>query len=308
MTTDTDLAAAYTRARPRLVRVAYAVLGSHAEAEDVVSDCWIRLTSAHARDPILDVDAWATVAVARRALDVLRSARVRRETYVGPWLPEPILHELDAGAVAPDPADRVTMDDTVSFALMVVLESLSPAERTSWVLHDLFGLEFTEVATAVGRSPAAVRQLAARARKHVAAGAPRVDVDVAQHEAAVQAFALASAGGDLGALICVLDPNVVLTSDGGGQVSAALRPVRTADRVARLVLGIARKIEPSQVMIPMRVNGMTGLVLLEGDQVVAVVSLTVQDGLISRIDLIRAPGKLPHVSALPVPSPDSEVR
>jgi RNA polymerase sigma-70 factor, ECF subfamily len=162
------------------------------------------------------------------------------------------------------------------------------------VLHDLFGMEFTEVATVVGRTPAAVRQLATRARKHVAAGAPRLEVDVAQHEAAVQAFALASAGGDLAALIGVLDPNVVLTSDGGGQVSAALRPVYSADRVARFVLGIARKIEPTQQMIPMSVNGLTGLVLVEGDQVVAVVSLTVLDGLITRIDLVRAPGKLPH--------------
>jgi RNA polymerase sigma-70 factor (ECF subfamily) len=291
VSTDAELAAAYTQARPRLVRIAYAVLGSNAEAEDVVSECWPSLTAANAREPVLDIDAWATVAVARRALDELRSARARRERYVGPWLPEPLLNERSLSA---DPAERVTLDDTVSFALLVVLEALTPAERTAWVLHDLFGMEFTEIAGVVGRTPAAVRQLAARARKHVTAGAPRIDVNTAEHRAAVAAFSLAAAGGDLAALVAVLDPDVTLTSDGGGAVSTARRPVHGADRVARFMIGIAGKIRPGQRVTPTIVNGAPGLAVLQGEQITAVASLTVASGRISRVDLILAPGKLPH--------------
>jgi RNA polymerase sigma-70 factor, ECF subfamily len=165
-----QLAEGYHRDRPRLVRIAYAVLGSHAEAEDVVADCFTRLLAADQAEPVRDVEAWATVAVGRRALDVLRSARTRREVYVGPWLPEPIVTAMPG--MAPDPADRVTLDESVGYALLVVLESLTPAERTAWVLHDLFGMPFGEVATVVGRTVPAVRQLASRARRHVAAGAP----------------------------------------------------------------------------------------------------------------------------------------
>ena len=149
------LAQAYDEARPRLV--AYAVLGSNTDAEDVVSDGWPRLIAADDREPILDLGAWATPTVARLALDLLQSARVRREQYVGPWLPEPIVQGTA------DPADRVTLDEQVSFAPRVVLETLSPAERTAWVLHDLFGVGFTEVADIVGRTRGPVRPLAARA-------------------------------------------------------------------------------------------------------------------------------------------------
>ncbi|MEU6852460.1 RNA polymerase sigma factor SigJ [Actinacidiphila alni] len=254
-----ELAAAYARARPRLIRLAYAVLGSHAEAEDVVSDCWLRLAEAHAREPVQDVDAWATVAVARRAVDTLRSARVRRETYVGPWLPEPLLGSAAAPA---DPADRVTLDESVSFALLVVLETLSPAERTAWVLHDLFGVEFTDVGRVVGRSTAAVRQLAARARKHIADGAPRIVVDAHEHEAAVAAFARAAGEGDLAALTAVLDPQVTLTSDGGGLVTAARKPVHGADRVGRFLLGTASRMDAGQRLVATTVNGAPGLVVL----------------------------------------------
>jgi RNA polymerase sigma-70 factor (ECF subfamily) len=294
---DAELAAVFTQARPRLVRIAYAVLGTHAEAEDVVSECWIRLAAANRRERVLDVEAWATVAVARGALDTLRSARVRRETYVGPWLPEPLVGDPGGIGASADPADRVTLDDSVSFALLVMLESLTPAERTAWVLHDLFGLEFTEVADAVGRSPAAVRQLAARARKHVAAGAPRVEVNPAEHRASVLAFSRAAAGGDLTALMTVLDPDVVLTSDGGGEVSAARRPVRSADKVARFVLGISGSARPNQRVLPIAVNGALGLALFDGDTLDSVVSLTVRGQRITRVDIVRAPRKLPHLAA-----------
>ncbi|MEU2347232.1 RNA polymerase sigma factor SigJ [Modestobacter sp. NPDC049651] len=286
MSRQAELAAAWTAARPRLVRVAYAVLGSAAEAEDVVSDCWLRLVDADARDPVADVEGWAVVAVARRALDVLRSARARRETYVGPWLPEPLVE------AAADPADRVTLDESVGFALLVVLESLTPAERTAWVLHDLFGVPFPEVAAVVGRSPAAVRQLAARARAHVADRAPRFPVDPAVHAAALEAFLGAATGRDLGGLLAVLDPDVVLTSDGGGVVSAARRPVTGADKVARFLLGITGRWQPGQRLVLAPVNGVPGFLVLDGDRPYLVGSLTVTGGRVTRVDLVLAPDKL----------------
>jgi len=292
MSRQTELATAYDRARPRLVRVAYAVLGSRHEAEDVVSEAWLRLVAADASDPIRDVDAWATVAVARAALDSLRSARSRREVYVGPWLPEPVV----SADVPVDPADRVTLDETVSYALLVVLESLTPAERTSWVLHDVFAMPFHEIAGVVGRSQSAVRQLAARARAHLETQQPRLDVDRAEHDETVTAFLSAAAGGDLEALLATLDPDVVLTSDGGGQVSSARKPVYGADRVARFVLGIGTRLAPDEAIAVVIVNGATGIGVLRGQELTTVVSLTVVAGRITRVDLVRAPEKLSRLS------------
>lgn len=286
-----DLAEDFLRARPRLVRIAYAVLGSYAEAEDVVSDCWFRLTDAHHRDPVRDVEAWTTVAVARMALDVLRSARVRRENYVGPWLPEPVV------AAADDPAEQIAADESVSFALLVVLESLSPAERTSWVLHDLFGIQFDEVADILGRTPASVRQAASRARRRVTEGASRFTVDPVRHGETVRAFARAAESGDTTELLAVLDPSVVLTSDGGGIVSAARRPVVGADRVARFLLGIAAKVGPTLTLRPCRVNGRDGLALSVHDAPAGIVSFDVDArGRVARIDLVRSPEKLTAVT------------
>ena len=290
MTGEAELAAAFSAARGRLVRVAYAVLGSHAEAEDVVADCWLRLVNADRREPIRDVDAWATVAVARGALDTLRSARVRREVYVGPWLPEPVVEEL-----AEDPAERVTLDERISFALLVVLETLTPAERTAWVLHDLFGMPFDQISEVVGRTPAAVRQLASRARTHVQSQTPRFPVTPAGHSATVSTFLQATVGGDLKALIEALDPDVVLTSDGGGVVSAARRPIYGADRVARFLYGIAAKVASRGWLKIVGVNGSPGLGLFEGDDLTGVVSFTLADDRIVRLDLVMAPAKLPRV-------------
>jgi RNA polymerase sigma factor (sigma-70 family) len=161
----------FARARPRLLRLAYSQLGDLAEAEDVVQEAWLRLERA-GPETIEDLDAWLTTTVARLALDVLRSARARRVEYVGPWLPEPVV------GGGPDPADRVTLDESVSYALLTVLEQLTPAERTAFVLHDVFDVAFPEVAEIVGRSPDSVRQLASRARRHVAAERPRRPVVV----------------------------------------------------------------------------------------------------------------------------------
>lgn len=300
-TREDELAAEYTRIRPRLLRAAYALLGTHAEAEDVVADTWLRLAAADQRERVADVEAWAVVAVSRRALDVLRSARVQREAYVGPWLPEPLIERLPGPAVPPgmaaaglaDPADQVTLDESVSYALMVVLETLTPAERTAWVLHDLFGVPFPEVAGVVGRDPAAVRQLATRARAHVRAGAPRMAVSPAEHQHTVDAFFQAAAGGDLAGLVAVLDPDVVLTSDGGGQASAVRRPVRGADRVARFLVHTAATLSAAQRVVPVLVNGGPGLAIVQPDGSASLVaSLTVAGGRILRVDLLVAPPKL----------------
>ncbi|ACQ81269.1 RNA polymerase, sigma-24 subunit, ECF subfamily [Beutenbergia cavernae DSM 12333] len=281
------LAELYDEARPRLVGVAYAILGSYAEAEDIVSECWMRLVEADAGQPVLDVEGWSIVAVSRAAIDVLRSAHHRRESYPGSWLPEPVVDAAD-----PDPADRVTLDDRLRYALLVVLESLSPAERTAWVLHDLFELTFADVARVVGRSPAAVRQLAARARRHVAERAPRFDIAPAEHRAVVERFLAAATGGSLADLVRYLDPDVVLTSDGGGEVSAVRRPVVGADRVARFLVGIAGRVRPDERVVVVSVNGAPGLAVFRAAALTDVIALTVSGGLVSRVDFVRAPAKL----------------
>ena len=290
MTTEPDLlAAAFSQARPRLVRVAYAIIGSHSEAEDVVGDCWFRLVAADKDEPVRDVEAWAVVAVSRMALDVLRSARVRRERYVGPWLPEPV---VEASA---DPADKVTLADEVGYAMLVVMETLSPAERTAFVLHDLFGVSFNEVAAIVGRAPAAVRQLASRARRHVRGQSPWPSADPAEHRRVVEAFAAAATSGDLAALIRVLDPDVVLVSDGGGLVTSARKPVLGADRVARFLLGILAKEQPGDLIDRIVVNGAPGFAAYHQGKLATIVSVTVAAGRVTRLDLVRAPGKLPRL-------------
>jgi RNA polymerase sigma-70 factor (ECF subfamily) len=270
-----------------------------------VADCWLRLVSADAREPVRDVESWAVVAVSRMALDVLRSARVRREQYVGPWLPEPVLTACageaseTAGAGGPsgyggDPAEKVTLDDEVSYALLVVLETLSPPERTAFVLHDLFGMPFAEVASVVGRSPVAVRQLASRARRQVRARGGVPSADSAERRRVVAAFDVAVTSGDLTGLIHVLDPDVVLVSDGGGVVSAARRPVEGADRVGRFLLGVMSKERSGDRIAQVDVNGAPGFAWYQNGELVTVVSVTVAHGQVTRLDLVRAPAKLPR--------------
>jgi len=204
-----DLAAEFEALRPQLTRVAYGMLGSLAEAEDIVQEAWLRLGRAD-RAAIEDLRAWLTTVVGRLALDALGSARARRESYVGEWLPEPLVEEYEE--------DNPTLDEAVSTALLVVLERLSPAERTAFLLHDVFELPFDKVGEVVGRSPAAVRQLAARARAHVEEGKPRFPADAEEEQRIVTAFALAWLEGDHEALLDVLDPEAGL---GQGQVELA---------------------------------------------------------------------------------------
>ncbi len=273
----------FAAARPRLVRLAYSQLGDLGEAEDVVQEAWLRLERAGA-EGIDDLDAWLTTVVARLALDALRSARVRRETYVGPWLPEPV-------ATEPGPADRVTLDESVSFALLAVLERLSPAERTAFVLHDVFAVPFGEVAAVVGRTPEAVRQLAARARRHVDEQRPRFPASADEQRRVVAAFGRAVAEGDLDGLLAVLDPDVVMTADGGGAVVAARVPLRGALRVARAWTAMVRKAPGGRGALA-EVNGAPGLVLEPPDGSRSVLSFTLDAGRITRIDVVRNPAKL----------------
>jgi RNA polymerase sigma-70 factor, ECF subfamily len=233
-------------------------------------------------ETIENLEAWLTTVVARLALDRLRSARARRETYVGPWLPEPL--------VSDDPADRVTLDESVSYALLTVLEQLSPAERTAFVLHDVFDVPFGDVAEVVGRTPEAVRQLASRARRHVTRERPRFAASRDEHDRAVRAFAQAVAEGSLDGLVAVLDPDVVWTSDGGGRASAALKPLRGGARVARAWAALSRNFVNEPIEI--KLNGRLGLVLPSSDGHRAAVSFVVSDGHITRIDAIRNPEKL----------------
>ncbi|MBE2319369.1 RNA polymerase sigma factor SigJ [Solirubrobacter sp. CPCC 204708] len=282
----------FAELRPRLVRIAYSELGDLSEAEDVVQEAWLRLERAGA-DSVCDLERWLTVVVARLALDALRSARARRETYVGPWLPEPLLSP-DA---TEDPADRVTLDETVSYALLAVLEQLSPAERTAFVLHDVFDVPFDEVADVVGRTPQAVRQLASRARRHVEHQRPRFQPTRAEHDDAVRAFASAIAEGDLAELIAVLDPDVIWTTDGGGQATAARKPLRGADRVARAWMALRRKPAIAPEATPVAVNGHLGLTIAVTDGHAMVLSFVVERRRITRIDAVRNPDKVRHALA-----------
>jgi RNA polymerase sigma-70 factor, ECF subfamily len=274
----------FAQARPRLMRLAYSELGDVGEAEDVVQDAWLRLERTDA-GTIENLDAWLTTVVARLALDRLRSARARREAYIGPWLPEPF--------VSDDPADRVTLDESVSYALLTVLEQLSPAERTAFVLHDVFDVPFGDVAEVVGRTPEAVRQLASRARRHVKREGPRFDASRDDHDRAVRAFAQAVAEGNLEALVAVLDPDVVWTSDGGGRAAAARKPLRGQARVARAWVALTEKSVHAPIEI--QFNGLLGLMLPGRDGERAALSFVVSNGRIARIDAVRNPEKLRRV-------------
>jgi RNA polymerase sigma-70 factor (ECF subfamily) len=272
----------FAHARPRLLRLAYSELGDVGEAEDVVQEAWLRLERSDV-DAILNLDAWLTTVVARLALDRLQSARARRETYVGPWLPEPLSSDED-------PADRVTLDESVSYALLTVLEQLSPAERTAFVLHDVFDVPFGEIAEVVGRTPEAVRQLASRARRHVKRESPRFAASRDEHDRAVRAFAQAVGEGNLEGLVAVLDPDVVWTSDGGGLATALRTPMSGQARVARAWTALSRRsvAEPTEIIL----NGRLGLMLPSRDGHRAALSFVVSDGRITRIDAVRNPEKL----------------
>ncbi|UIP57805.1 RNA polymerase sigma factor SigJ [Agromyces marinus] len=281
--------------RGRLTGLAYRMLGTVADAEDAVQETfarWVRLTGGE-RDAIENPAAWFTRVVGRICLDELGSARARRESYVGEWLPEPLPAGagLFGAAPPPDPLDRVALDESVSTALLVVLEALTPAERVAFVLHDVFAVPFAEIAEIVGRTPEACRQLASSARRHVrerrAAEVPRE-----RHDAVVRAFIAATGSGELGELLAVLDPGVRLVSDGGGLASAALRPVVGADHVARFILGLKQQRGPGlQVAVEETADGLT-LAFGEDGAIDAVLTAEVRGDRISAIRIMRNPEKL----------------
>jgi RNA polymerase sigma-70 factor (ECF subfamily) len=296
---DTATAAEFERHRPHLVGVAYRMLGTLADAEDAVQETYLRFRRTELAD-LRDVRAWLTTAVARICLDVLTSARVRRESYVGPWLPEPAVGAVGAQFAAPmGPEDRVTLDESVSMAMLVLLESLSPAERTAFVLHDVLGHSYADISDVVGRSPAAARQLVSRARAHVRQRSPRFNPDRDQHTVAVRAFLAACVNGSVEELVRVLDPGVVLRSDGGGQVAGvARRPVIGAENVARVMVGIAARNPDSAARLGL-VNGSTGVIINVGGRVVGVMGFAVAGEAITEIDFVVNPAKLSRVSPRP---------
>lgn len=279
--------------RRALLGLCYRMLGTVADAEDAVQETyvrWLRLSDAE-RVAIRNPAAWLTRVAGRVCLDMLGSARARRERYVGEWLPEPVPQDSPLAASVPlDPIEQVTLDDSVSMALLVLLESLTPAERVAFVLHDVFGVPFAEIAETVGRTPAAVRQLASQGRRRVRAGRSGV-ADRAQHDAVVRAFLGAAATGEFDRLVRLLDPDVVLRSDAGGKKSAALRPVVGADHVARFVLGIARRNPEAEVALVSAPDGLALLATLDGDAD-AVFSFVVRGDRIAEVFAVRNPDKL----------------
>lgn len=299
MTPQDELAREFEAHRSRLVGVAYRILGSVVEAEDAVQDAWLRLAAAD-RSAIDEPAAWLTTVTSRLCLDRLRSARVRRETYVGPWLPEPWVQGVEA---PPGPDALVELDESVRLALLVVLEGLTPEQRVAFVLHDVFAVPFTEVADALGTSVAAARQLASRARRAVRDDRPPPAVPLARQREVVEAFTRATLAGDLDGLLRTLAPGVVLRSDGGGVVSAALRPVVGADHVARLLVGLVVRAGGAPVtVVPVLVNGELGAIVEIGGGAGAasaetnvVLPRVGPDGLVHGVDMVRNPEKLTRI-------------
>ncbi|MDL4815119.1 RNA polymerase sigma factor SigJ [Actinomadura opuntiae] len=286
--------------RERLIGLAYRLLGSMSDAEDVVQETYARwyAMSPEQRDAIASPGAWMTKVAGRVCLDLLGSARARRERYVGEWLPEPLPGTAEWGDGRPggtaaepaDPADRVTLDESVGMAFLVVLESMTPAERVAFVLHDVFRFPFAEVAEIVGRSPVACRQLASSARRRARAGRGSA-TPAAQRAGVVREFRKAWEAKDVGALIGLLDPAAVAVGDGGGRASAVLRPVEGAGEIARLLVDLAGR-APGATITERTVNGEPGLVVGADGAGLAVIAFEVAGDRITRIWAVRNPDKL----------------
>jgi len=282
--------------------VAYRMLGAVQDAEDAVQDAWLRWSAAP-RSEVASPRAYLARIVVSAALDRLRSARARREAYIGPWLPEPLLTEARPDpAEQADPAERAELAESVSVAMLVVLESLAPAERAVFVLREVFGFSYAEIGAALGRSDAAVRQLGHRAREHVQARRPRFDVDRSQQREVTQRFLAAAVGGDIEGLMTVLAPDVTLLTDGGGKARAALRPIIGADKVARFLAAISSQpymgTEISGMSLEVvEINGGPGTLVTAGGQAIAVLTLTVTDGRIAAIQALVNPDKLSAITA-----------
>ena len=280
-----DLAEQFEQHRPHLLRVAYRMLGSMSEAEDAVQEAWLRLSRSDT-GAVANLGGWLTTVVARVSLDALRARRARREQLEGTWLPEPVV-TIDDG-----PEEQALLADSVGLALLVVLETLTPAERLAFVLHDMFAVSFGEIAEILERTPAAARQLASRARRRVRGAAPLPDADVARQRQLVDAFLAASRGGDFDALVAVLHPDAVLRTDLGTRGGLE---VAGAEEVARTVLARGTALAP--FARPAVVNGAAGAVVGRDGRLISVVAFTVADDRIVEIDIVADPAKLSAVAA-----------
>lgn len=283
MTAPDEATRIFEAQRPRLVRLAYRMLGSLAEAEDVVQDTWLRWRKV---DQAVDAPAaFLSQIVTRLCLDVMKSARSRRESYFGAWLPEPLLGTADS---ADEP------EDDLSLTLMMALERLSPLERAAFLLHDVFGVPLSEVAVTLDRDPAAVRQLAARARRHVRAARPRYPVAREEGDRIAAAFFAATQSGDTASLRAILSETVVLQSDGGGKVLAFRNPILGLEKVLRLYRGLRRKGLPQEARLirPVWIDGLPGYVTLERGQLLQTTAFAIEDGRITNIYITRNPDKL----------------
>jgi len=288
-----DATALFLEHRPRLFGIAYRMLGSVADAEDVLQESFLRWQEALAPDtPIESPGAYLSTIVSRRCLDLLRSARRRREEYVGPWLPEPLVTDDRQ-----DPARVGELADSLSMAFMVVLETLSPAERAAFLLHDVFGYEYPELSRILERAEPACRQLVARSRRRLAERRPRYDVSPEEHARLLEGLVSATAQGDVDALMALLSADAVLKSDGGGRVAAARVPIHGADRVARAIVGFTQKASgPFDVQMA-TVNGLPGLIVHVGGQLQSVLTLDIADGRIQGVYIVANPEKLRGITA-----------
>jgi RNA polymerase sigma-70 factor, ECF subfamily len=285
--------AAFTAHRPLLVGVAYRLLGSVGDAEDVVQEAWLRWARVDT-DTVADPAAFLVRTVTRLALDRLRRVAARRETYVGPWLPEPVLTDATRPEIGSNPADEAERAASVSLAMLVVLETLTPLERTVFVLHEAFGYSYSEVADILDRTPATVRQLAHRAREHVAARRPRFPADPGTRRAATERFLHATLSGDVSALMELLAPDATLWADGGGKFKAPRRPVHGADKIARFFAAIGTQpLEPGATVEFAEVNGDPAAMLVGPDGPVAVLQVDLgDDGRVTDVRMIGNPDKL----------------
>jgi RNA polymerase sigma factor (sigma-70 family) len=282
------LAERFERERPQLRRIAYRMLGTVEEADDAVQEAWIRLSRSD-ESSVQNLGAWLTTVVGRVSLDMLRARRSRREEYVGSWMPEPIV-AIDN---RPTPEDEALIADGVGLALYVVLETLSPAERLSFVLHDMFAIPFDEIAPIVGRSPEATRQLASRARRRVHRARPEPDVELTEQQQLVDAFLAAAREGDFDALVELLDPEVTLRVDAGPGSPLARPPIVGREAV----LAEARRwTAMAQFGRRATVNGVAGAVIGRPGRPFAVVGVTVADGRITALDFVVDPAKLARIT------------
>ncbi|MGW3569543.1 RNA polymerase sigma factor SigJ [Streptomyces sp. NPDC000941] len=284
--------------RRQLINLAYRLLGSLAEAEDAVQETYARwyAMSARQQDAIESPGAWLTTVAGRICLNLLRSARARRETYVGEWIPEPLPERTEwisvrSGGATVDPADRVTLDESVNLAFLVVLESMTPAERVAFVLHDVFRYSFAEVAEIVGRTPAACRQLASSARRRIRASQPSA-TPAAQRAGIVRDFKQAWEAKDIDALIGLLDPDATAIADGGGLAITFLHPIEGGERIAHAWIEIARRRPGDMTFLERTVNGQPGLVAQQDGVTVSVFAFEVAGDRIKHIWVVRNPEKL----------------